>query len=291
MSSDLEPVAEPAPVRLTAGAFSRIREMTYRYAGIELRHGKEQLVEARLARLLREDSLHSFDKYCDQVAADSTGHSLARMIDALTTNHTSFLREPDHFDFLRTRILPETQGRPSVWSAACSSGEEPYTIACCLLSELRQKRPSPNFRLLATDISHRCLAAARLGRYPAERLHSLPPSWISSFFEPGSGEWRGWLQVRPEVRAAVDFRRHNLMDQPPAGFRFDVIFCRNVMIYMDRRTQERTVRSLDGCLAPGGYLFIGHAESLSSIRHDLTYVQPSIYRKAAASAAPQRERP
>jgi chemotaxis protein methyltransferase CheR len=290
MPNDFELAEAPPLARLSPDAFSKIRDLTYRYAGIKLRNGKEPLVETRLARLVREYSLHSFDEYCNHVAADSTGLSLARMIDALTTNHTSFLREPAHFEFLRSLILPQTQGRPRVWSAACASGEEPYTIACSILGELKQARPTPGLRLMATDISNRCLATARLGRYPAARVNCLPPSWIASFFEPGSGEWHGWYQVRAEIRAAIDFRRHNLMDQPPPGSRFDLIFCRNAMIYMDRATQERAIKFLTGSLEPGGYLFIGHAESLSAIPHDLTYVQPSIYRKPALSGTPRKEK-
>jgi chemotaxis protein methyltransferase CheR len=264
--------------------------MAARHAGLDLRGGKEQLVETRLSRILREASLTSFDDYCDAVATDATGHSLARMIEALTTNHTSFLREPAHFDFLRTRVLPERREGLSVWSAGCSTGEEPYTIASALLAHSWGANQNRSIRVVATDISQRCLAWARAGRYSADRVRALPHAWVSSYFEPGAGEWGGWFQVRPEVRAVLDIRRHNLLDRPPPAFHFDVIFCRNVMIYMGRSAQERIATALAACLKPGGYLFVGHAESLRSISHGLAYVQPSIYQKASSPIATRGEK-
>jgi chemotaxis protein methyltransferase CheR len=269
-------------IRLSSRAFARIRDFAYRYAGIELRDGKQQLVEIRLERLLREASLRSYDDFCDQVAADASGERLALMIEALTTNHTSFLREPGHFEYLRSQVLPARvrSGRISIWSAGCSSGEEAYTLACAILANGAAMRNG--WRVLGTDISRRCIAAARAGRYPAERMKALPPAWVARFFRPEPGERGHFYRIRPEVRAGIEFRRFNLMDPAPPGFRFDVVLCRNVMIYMDRAMQQRAANLLTACLEPGGYLFIGHAESFSSIAHDLTYVQPSIFRKPPA---------
>jgi chemotaxis protein methyltransferase CheR len=262
---------------MTPRAFARIRDLTYRTAGLELREGKQQLVEARLTRLVRESAMQSFDELLDRLAADASGEVLAGLIDALTTNHTAFWREPAHFEFLRSRALPEWAGKPriNIWSAACASGEEPYTIAFCLLERRAQQRHS--LRILATDISQRALRSARHGVYAADRVKSLPPGWINAFFEADSSDGR--YGVKPEPRSLVEFRRANLIDPPPAGQRFDAVFCRNVMIYMDRAMQQRITAHLISSLEPGGYLFIGHAESLSAVSHNLTYVQPSVYLK------------
>jgi chemotaxis protein methyltransferase CheR len=206
------------------------------------------------------------------------------MIDALTTNHTSFFREPAHFDFLANSVLPELAGREriSIWSAACSSGEEPYSIAFCLLKHL----PAPDgrkIRILATDISTRVLSNAQRGAYPAERFQSIPPAELRQFLLRGEDQWRGWFQVKKPVREMIEFRRVNLMESLADLGHFPVIFCRNVMIYFDKDTQQSLVQRLTDRLEPGGYLFIGHAESLNRISHGLEYIQPAVYRKTAST--------
>src|SRR5208283_4671928 len=266
---------------LKAREFAKIRQLAYDTFGLDLRAGKETLVSARLGKQIRKSGCRSFDEYCQHVVADSTGEALVNLIDALTTNHTSFFREPAHFDFLRKTFLPEWKDRGSIdiWSAACSSGEEPYSITMCILEELGPIAPG-KVRILATDISTRVLAKARQGIYPAERFEGLPGLQLRKFWLRGEGDWAGCYRAKKEVRALIEFRRLNLLDPISQISRFPLIFCRNVMIYFDKPTQQRVVERLAGCLEPGGYLLTGHAESLTGIEHGLRYVQPAVYRKA-----------
>lgn len=281
MTGESELAATFVP-RLSSREFDQIRRLAYDQFGLELREGKEQLVSARLAKLMRGLKLTSFQQYYDYLLADRTGDALTAMIDALTTNHTSFFREPAHFDFLRSTVLPQLQRRNqmAVWSAACSTGEEPYSIAFCLLQYFAQQPPTPSIRILATDISTRVLAGARRAAYPEERFAGLPVQELRPFLMRGTDDWKGWFRVKKQVRDLVEFRRFNLMDTFSQIGLFPVIFCRNVMIYFDRTTQESLVNRLADCLEPGGYLLIGHAESLNRINHRLQYVQPAVYRKA-----------
>jgi chemotaxis protein methyltransferase CheR len=269
---------------LTAGEFDSIRKLAHEKFGLDLRSGKEQLVAARLGKQLRRLRLRTFHDYYKYVLAEPTGQALIEMIDALTTNHTAFLREGAHFDFLRSKVLPAWHERPSVdiWSAACATGEEPYSIALSLLEEWGSAR-RPQVRILATDISTRALETAGRAVYQAERLEGMPPATMQRHFLKGEGRWQGWYRLRPPVREMVEFRRLNLNEPFPSLPQFGAIFCRNVMIYFDRDTQERLVERLAARLEPGGYLFIGHSESLLKSTLDLTYVQPAVYRKTAGA--------
>jgi chemotaxis protein methyltransferase CheR len=261
---------------LAANEFAQIRELAYRTFGLDLKAGKEELVSARLRRLVRGGGFRSFQEYYQHVLQDGTGSALAAMIDALATNHTSFLREADHFDFLRERVLPSLAARDSIdiWSAACSTGEEVWTLACVVNEAL----PSRKLRLVATDISNKALHIASQGVYTAERCDGIPAPWLSRYFVADGRPARHY-RVTPATRAQASFRRLNLMELIAWPQKFPIIFCRNVMIYFDRQTQEHVVRQLANWLEPGGYLFVGHAESLTRISHDLEYVRPAIYRK------------
>ena len=268
---------------LSAREFDQFRKLAYDTAGIDLQPGKEQLVSARLSKKIRELKLRGYEEYYDYVTADKTGDALISLIDALTTNHTSFFREIAHFEFLRKTILPELSKRTqiSIWCAASSTGEEPYSIAFSVLEECGMQQALPKLRILATDISTRVLAAARKGIYPADRFREFPPQQLREYLLRGDGKWKDWYQVRKEIRAAIRFDRLNLMDNFTHQEQFPVIFCRNVMIYFDRPTQERVVRQLSQFLEPGGYLLIGHAESLNGLKQPLQYVRPATYRKPA----------
>ena len=279
--------AEPVQVnRLKPHEFEAIRRLAYEKFGLDLRKGKEELVAARLGKRMRQGGFDSFEKYYQHVVGDSSGEALIGMIDALATNHTSFLREAAHFEFLRQEVLPGLRERPRVelWSAACSTGEEPYTLAFTLadhwgVEALRK------VRILATDISTKALAAAKSAVYPAERFSSVPPGWLRQFLLRGEGRWHGHYRVKPEVRSQVEFARLNLVEPFSQRNLFPAIFCRNVMIYFDKATQEGVVNRLAASLEPGGYLFIGHAESLTGLRHELTYVRPAVYRKPGPGTA------
>ncbi|MGA2269938.1 MAG: protein-glutamate O-methyltransferase CheR [Bryobacteraceae bacterium] len=284
MTNATQPATEVRP--LTAREFEQFRRLAYEKFGLDLRSGKESLVSARLGKKIRELNFRSFQEYYRHVTEDRTGEALIAMIDALTTNHTGFFRESAHFEFLRKTILPglRERDRIAIWSAACSTGEEPYTIAFCLLEELGEAALA-KVRILATDISTRVLASARRATYPAECFDGIPAHRFHRYLLQGEQRWKGWYRVKPEVQAVVEFRRLNLMEQFAHLGLFSVIFCRNVMIYFDKATQQDVANRLAGCLEPGGYLLIGHSESLNSVDHPLRYVQPTIYRKPEASHA------
>ena len=256
--------------------FEQLRQLAHAAFGLDLKPGKEDLVTARLRRLVRSGGFHSYQDYYRHILRDSTGESLAAMIDALATNHTSFLREPDHFEFLRQKVLPALAARASIeiWSAACSTGEEVWTLACLLQDAL----PARKIRISATDISRKVLHFAAQACYPAERCGGIPAVWLSRYFTPESGPVKAY-RVAPQTRALASFRRLNLLEAYAWPRPFPVIFCRNVMIYFDKPTQERVVRQLSDCLEPGGYLMVGHAESLTRVSHSLEYIGPAVYRK------------
>jgi len=269
---------------IAAHEFEQIRQLARRTFGLDLRTGKEDLVSSRLGRLVRDGGFRSFHDYYRHIVEDSTGLALASMIDALTTNHTAFYREPAHFEFLRTEVLPRIAARDGVeiWSAACSTGEEPWTLACVLNDAL----PGRPVRIWATDISTRALRFAERAFYPDDRCEGIPPAWLGRYFERVKGSEPGW-RVCARLRAQAQFRRVNLVERYAWPRQFAIIFCRNVMIYFDHQTQTEVVRNLTDWLEPGGYLFVGHAEGLSRIPHTLEYVRPAVYRKPQEGKCPR----
>ena len=276
-----EKIQAPRTMPLSGEEFRQITNLMHQRFGIDLRKGKEGLVEARLGKRLRAGGFPTFGAYFKHALTDRTGESLIDMVDSLTTNHTSFLRERAHFDFMVKTIIPGMRARfgVEIWSAACSSGEEPYSIACTAIQALGS---DTRVRILATDLSTRVLNCAREGLYPKERFTEFPPSWMQQFLRK---EPEGNYRFKPEVMARIDFKRLNLMEPITHGRRFHVIFCRNVMMYFDRATQQSVVGRLSGCLEHGGYLFIGHSETLTGIEHNLRYISPAIYRKEAGGSA------
>lgn len=263
--------------------FEQIREMMYAFCGVDLQ-GKQVLVGTRLAKKVRTMGFASFAAYCAALKQNPSSDLFTETIDALTTNHTSFYREEAHFNFLQQVVLPALSpaAEVAVWSAACSTGEEPYTIAFSLIDALGDAAFS-RASILATDISTRVLEEAKRGLYPLDRVQrQLSPELMRRCLLRGKGEYTGHCLVKPEVRNLMRFRQFNLLDDCSSFGPFQVIFCRNVMIYFDRETQQRVVNSLAGRLVPGGYLFIGHSESLNGIQHPLTYVRPATYRKGPA---------
>jgi chemotaxis protein methyltransferase CheR len=267
---------------LKTSEFRLISRLAHQRFGLDLKGGKEALVTARLGKWLRKGGFKSFDDYYRHVLADTTGDALVALIDSLTTNHTSFLREKAHFEFLTRAAVEEFReiATIEIWSAACSSGEEPYTIAMCLSDTLaRAGAKRRDFRILATDISTRVLGIAKRGVYEAERFKDLPNPWRKAYLLRGSGECKGLFKLKPELARKIAFERLNLIQAFPRRQLFNVIFCRNVMMYFDKATQQDIVKRLSACLEPGGYLFIGHSESLTGVEHDMKYVRPATYRK------------
>ena len=210
---------------------------------------------------------------------------LVTMIDSISTNLTSFFREESHFRKLR-EVVPvmlstSNGGSPvpklKVWSAGCSTGEEPYSLAMTL-REITDGRQI-DLKILATDISTRVLKAAADGIYPKERVKKIPPLLLKKYFQIGQNKWSGYYRVKQELRNTVQFKRFNLMETLSGEGPFDIIFCRNVMIYFDKETQGGLIDRFYGCLKKGGYFFVGHSESLTGLRQQFQYVEPSVYRK------------
>jgi chemotaxis protein methyltransferase CheR len=268
-------------LELDEASFAWISRVVYDIAGIVLNEEKHQLVKARLAKRMRATGIASAREYIKYVKEDKTGRELRELIDAITTNKTSFFRESDHFDYLRENIIPALLSRSKkmrFWSAGCSTGEEPYTLAITLREEL------PNIdlldvKILATDISNRVLAYARNAEYTEDKIHDVPAPILKKYFfaiqREGSVVWR----VTDEVRKLIRFARLNLLEEWPMKGPFDVIFCRNVMIYFDRPTRQQLVARFFDYLTSEGYLIVGHSEGLSVSSERLKYVKPGIYKR------------
>ena len=265
---------------LNASEYEKISRLAHEHFGLDLRGSKQGLVAARLGKKLRELGLKSFQHYYDYVKADRSGAALASMVDQLTTNHTSFFRGPKHFDYLRETVFPtlRTRSRIHIWSAACSSGEEPYSIAMSLLEEA-PREAAAKVHIKATDISTRVLEKAKRGVYPAERVAEIPPALRQRYLLKGQDESAGSYRFKSDPRSMIEFEHLNLMGTLPQAYCCSVIFCRNIMIYFDKPTQQSLVQRLSEHLEDGGTLFIGHSESLNNIAHGLDYVCPAIYRK------------
>ena len=260
--------------QITDAEFTRLREWLLASTGISLGEGKRTLVTSRLAKRLRENALGTFTEYLRLVASDAAERQIA--VDLLTTNETYFFREPKHFDFLqRTLATLPPAGPVRIWSAACSTGEEPYSIAMLLDAHLRG-RP---WEILATDISTRVIESARAGHYRMERARGIPPELLSRYCLKGTGRQEGTLLVSRRLRERVRFEHANLNAPLPAYGEFDMIFLRNVMIYFDMETKRDVVARLVTHLRPGGYFLVGHSESLNDVSRALQIVAPAIYRK------------
>ena len=262
---------------LKPSEFAQIQRLALEQFGLDLKEGKQGLVVARLGKALKQGGFATFEEYYRHVSADTTGAALAQLADALTTNFTSFMREPSHFEFLQRVVCPALRGRQGIeiWSAASSTGEEPYSILFTMLEALG---PAADVRVLATDISTRALAKVAGAVYEAERVDALPAEWRRKYFLRGNGKWQGYYRVKPELRERVRPRRFNLIADEPPNSAFPAIFCRNVMIYFNKATQGRVVQRLGSVLESGGFLMIGHSESLAGLDHGLEYVQPAVYR-------------
>ena len=281
-----------ADYMLSEAEFQLVRRVVYEHCGIALSDEKIAMVRARIAKQMRVGGFTSVKSYLDQVVKDRNGRAFAGFIDAISTNLTSFFRENQHFEYLSNTLLPALlaekrragNGQLLAWSAACSSGEEPYTLAMTLLdaaSRIDAGLARWDLRLLATDISTAMLTTARAGVYSASRLATVPERHRTRFFKPaGAARNEQMFEVSPELRKVVRFRHLNLMDAWPFKGPFDFVFCRNVMIYFDKGTQQELVDRMWNCLRPGGFLFTGHSESLTGIAHRFLHRQASVYEKS-----------
>ena len=269
--------------------FNRFRELIYRECGINLVPAKKIMLTSRLKKRLRALGLASFGEYYEYVSAGKGGTAeQVHMLDAVSTNKTDFFREAKHFDYLKREALPEMvrsgMWRPgqrlNAWSAGCSTGEEPYTLAM-VLADFAAKSRGGDFSILASDISTRVLDTAQKGIYPESAIEPVPPELKRKYLMRGKGAHRGFCRVVPELRNCIQFQRVNLNSGRHFGIRtrMDIIFCRNVIIYFDRDTQKELFDKFYGQLVPGGYLLIGHSETLHGINDRFEPVAVATYRK------------
>lgn len=264
--------------------FDRIAAYVYDACGIRLPPAKITMIEGRLRRRVRATGLSSLGDYCSWLfEGDHLQDEREHLLNAVTTNKTDFFREPKHFDYLTGTVLPrlreEGRRRLRVWSAACSTGAEPYTLAM-LLDAFAQDQGGPDFGILATDLDSEVLRTARRGIYPTAMLDPVPPALRNRYALKASDPKRGEMRIVPSLRAAVGFAQMNLMDaRYPVGDPMDIIFCRNVLIYFDKPTQEKVVRRLVDCLRPGGLLFLGHSESIAGFDLSLKTVANTVFQR------------
>ena len=269
--------------------FTRLSGFIYGELGIQMPPSKTTMLEGRLAKRLRALKLDSYGAYCDYLFSDQgLAEEMVHLTNAVTTNKTDFFREPNHFTYLTQTVIPELlkigtaeRGKMKIWSAGCSSGEEPYTLAM-VLSEFREQHPGrcPRPQILATDISDRVLDMARRAVYHLDRIAPIPPLLRRKYLLKSKNHSNPVVRIAPEPREMVSFGRLNFMDDAFGLDEMqDVIFCRNVIIYFDRETQEQLVRKFCRHLRPGGYLFLGHSESLHGCDVPVKQVAPTVYRK------------
>lgn len=250
--------------------------------GIHMKEEKRTLLIGRLQQVLQQNNFASFTEFLDHVKSDKTGHALVDLADKITTNHTFFMRETNHFQFFQAHVLPELTGRLKekdlrIWSAGCSSGQEPYTLVMILSDYFGKDKMWWNSQVLATDISTRSLQTASAGEYPIEQIETLPANWRDNYTKVKTATTS---VISDKLKSEVIYRKFNLMEPVfPFKKKFHVIFCRNVMIYFDNPTKEALVDKFWDQLEYGGYLFIGHAESLNRERTKFRYVMPALYRK------------
>jgi len=268
-------------LNLTNDEFNTLTNYMKSNFGINLEK-KRTLIEGRLTNYVLDHGFTNFTEYLQMIFQDKTQVEITKLVNFLTTNYSYFMREWEHFEFFKTKALPGFKNTVAdrdlrIWSAGCSTGEEPYTLAMLLSDFFGMERSNWDMKVLATDISMKALEAARKGVYGEEQLEKIPPEWRSRYFKNlGTGQW----EIKPSLREEVVFRTFNLMEESfPFRKSFHVIFCRNVMIYFDRETKANLVKKFYKHTEPGGYLFVGQSESIGRDEAGWQYVMPSVFRK------------
>ncbi len=248
--------------------YKKLSRIVYKETGIVLNEKKYSLLVARLAKRMRKKQLSSVSDYIDLISSDQ--NEFSEFIDATTTNHTYFFRENKHCEYIIKTV--KKRGTLKIWSAASSSGEEAFSLAVQLLAH------SFSFNILASDVSDSMLNLGRRAIYPKDQVKEVPLSILHTYFQKGKDRWKDYVKVKPAVQKLVTFTKFNLLSDTPRDT-FDIIFCRNVMIYFDTKTRQNVVDRLCGALKPGGYFFVGMSESLSGLNHDLVPILSSGYQK------------
>jgi len=267
-------------MNITDKEFEMISEFVRSRFGINLHEGKRNLVISRLGNTIRELNLTSFTEYFQYLADASDDGPVVEMLNRLTTNHTYFYREEKHFEFLRSVVLPElapvsSSQQVRIWSAGCSIGAEPYSISMVLADYYGTRFEGKDVKVLATDISTKALTSAKAGLYQDGAVERMPEKWRKQYF---TDRGQGFI-VKTRLKEKVVFKRLNLLSKFPFKDQFDVIFCRNVMIYFEEDVKRELVRQFYKALKPGGYLFIGHSEVIDKKSVDFKYVRPAVYKK------------
>jgi chemotaxis protein methyltransferase CheR len=266
--------------------FEFLRDFVYRYCGIVLGEQKRQLVQGRLLRRLRALGLKDFAGYCEILRNDPQGE-LGELASVISTNVTSFFREMHHYDLLVDDLLPrwleakKNEGRLRIWSAGCSTGEEPYALAMVLAEALERTGSKVDARILATDLSPQALEQARAATYALDRMGGISDARRQRWFQRGEGAYEGYARVHPRLRELVTIQPLNLLHEWPMRGPFDAIFCRNVVIYFDKPTKQRLFERYAGLLEQGGYLFLGHSESMYGLSDSFDLVGRTVYRRRA----------
>lgn len=257
--------------------FKRLSKFIYDECGINLSDSKKTMLEVRLRKRLKNLNMHSYSEYCEYLFSQDGYKEFTDMIDQVTTNKTDFFREPSHFEYMIQKVVPElTRIKRDLilWSAGCSSGEEPYTMAMFL------KEYDCDFKIFATDISTRVLEKARLAIYNEERIQPVPRDFMKKYLLVKKDRSEIIYRIIPELRSRIFFKRLNFMDNDYGlNEKMDIIFCRNVIIYFDRKTQGKILQKISSYLQPHGYLFMGHSETLFGMDVPLVQVAPTIYRR------------
>lgn len=276
------------PATLSDREFLRFSAFIYDHTGIKMPPAKKTMLEARLQKRLKANSIDSFEEYSDFVfSQQGKATELIHLIDVVTTNKTDFFREPAHFEYMVKTAIPNIMARRDdlrreplrVWSAGCSTGEEPYTLAM-VLSEFASGRQDFRAQITASDISTRVLQTAHTGIYPEERTDTIPLNLKKKYLTRSRERSRSLVRICPGLRSMVSFRRINFMDDDLGiAEKMDIIFCRNVVIYFDKQTQQTLMRKFYRQLRPGGYLFIGHSETLNGLDVDFRAVASTVYYK------------
>lgn len=282
LRKDDEDMATDNAVAITPKEFQQLSGYIKANYGIFLKEEKKSILTGRLQRVLSEQGFDNFTDYYNHIIADKTGKAIVTLVDQVTTNHTFFMREAEHFYYFKETVLPfwvenAEQKDLRIWCAACSTGEEAYTLAMLIDEFLGKEKPLWDSKILATDISSRVLDIAQNGIYEKDRIAPLPSIWKMNYFRKADANN---YAVIDRIKKEVIYRKFNLMDTVfPFKRKFHVIFCRNVMIYFDRETRNDLIKKMLNSLEYGGYLFIGHSESVSKDIPDCKYIRPAVYRK------------
>lgn len=269
-------------ISITDAEFKKLTNYIKKNYGIYIKREKSSLLTGRLNNVLKKGGFSSFSDYYEYIISDNTGRALVTLIDKITTNHTFFMREAEHFFYFRQEVLPYLSRNVAdndlrIWSAGCSTGEEPYTLAMILYDYFKKEKLWWDTKVLATDISQRVLDTAKKGIYNNQGVAVLPPAWQQNYFNKIDNEKS---VLTDNIKNEVIFRRFNLMEEVfPFKRKFHVIFCRNVMIYFDGKTKDRLLNKFYNSMERGGHLFIGHSESLGCNTTKFKYVMPSVYKK------------